>query len=68
MTVLLEEKLDQYNSTGEYKGFFVVIEQNLENMTHLTFSDGFQEVSASGIFKDEALERAFSKIDSCYSN
>jgi len=68
MTVLLEEKLEIYDATGEYKGFYVVIEEEVGHMTHLTFTNEFQEVSASGIFKSEALKRAFSKIDECLSN
>ena len=68
MTVLFEDKLDKYYRTGEYKGFYEVIEHDQKNMTHLTFSDGIQEVSASGMFKGDALQRIFHKIDSVRSN
>ncbi|MEL7833829.1 hypothetical protein [Fodinibius sp. Rm-B-1B1-1] len=68
MTILLEDKLDEYYRTGEYKGFYEVIEHDRGNMTHLTLSDGVQEISASGMFKSDALQRIFHQIDSVRSN
>ncbi|PAU95339.1 hypothetical protein CK503_03855 [Aliifodinibius salipaludis] len=68
MTVLFEEKLEEFYRTGEYKGFYEVIEHEQERMIHLTFTDGFQEISASGMFKSDALQRIFHQIDSVRSN
>lgn len=63
MTLLLEDKLEEYYNSGEYKGFYEVIEHERKNMTHLTLSDGFQEISASGSYKIDALQRIFHQID-----
>lgn len=68
MMVLFEDKLDEYYRTGEYKGFYEVIEHEQESMTHLTLTNGFQEISASGMFKSDALQRIFNHIDSMRSN
>ena len=68
MTVLFEEKLDEFYRTGEYKGFYELIEHEQERMIHLTLTDGFHEISASGMFKNDALQRIFREIDSVRSN
>ena len=68
MTVLFEDKLDKYYRTGEYNGFYEVIEYEQKDMSQLTFSDGIQEVSAPGMIKGDALQRMLHKIDSVRSN
>ncbi|WP_445664110.1 hypothetical protein [Fodinibius sp. AD559] len=68
MTVLFEEKLDEYYRTGKFKGFYEVIEHEQGRMTHLTLTNGFQEISVSGMFKSDALQCIFHQIDSVRSN
>lgn len=63
MITPVEDKIHEYYTTGEYKGFYEVIEHEGGNITHLTLTDGEYEVSASGIFRSEALSRIFDKID-----
>lgn len=58
-------KWQEFYITGEYKGFRKCREHNfkLSGQTHLTFTNGEKEVFATGIFKEEALEKIFDQID-----
>jgi hypothetical protein len=66
--ISLEEKIREYELTGEYKGFHELLSHEQAHMTHLTLTDGQRDISASGTFTNEALKRIFDKIDFYHAN
>lgn len=65
----LEERLTEYYKTYSYRGFYKLREQELSQsgMTHLTFTNGKNEVIGAGSYEKEALKRVFDKIDKYHS-
>lgn len=63
-------KWQEFYVTGKYKGFHKVSETNykLLGKTHVTFTNGEKQFFASGLFKEEALAKIFSRIDKHCSN
>lgn len=60
-----KSRWDEYYKTRKYRGFHKQREQKyrLSGFTILTFYNGDKLIHASGIFKEEALEKIFNKID-----
>lgn len=66
----IDTKWREFYVKGEYKGFRKSREHKykLLGKTHLTFTNGEKKFFASGLFKEEALAKIFSRIDKYYSN
>lgn len=60
-----DKRLLEYYTTGKYKGYIKDNEKQhkLAGKTHLTFSNGKKEIFATGQFREEALAKAFDRID-----
>lgn len=60
-----DQRWHSYYITGAYKGFRKHSEKTSlpAGTTHLTFSNGEQEIVATGTFKEEAIEQIFNRID-----
>lgn len=64
------KKWQEFYLTGQYKGFRKRREREYKLMgtTHLIFTNGDKEIFASGQFKEEALEKIFTRIDKHTAN
>jgi len=60
-----ERRLTEYYKTGQYRDFFKKKKHRLKisRGVRLTFSNGQDQISASGMFTEQALEEIFDKID-----
>lgn len=65
-----DKRFKEYYITDKYKGFKKLRDNKfkLSFTTHLTFTNGYSEIFASGCFKEEALKNIFDKIDDFHKN
>lgn len=60
-----EKRLQEYNKFGQYKNFYrhKTRSSPLTGQIHLTFTNGIEEIFASGRYEEEVLEKIFTHID-----
>lgn len=64
-----EKNFREYYKSGQYNDFYKLKERSspLTGHIHITFTNGINKVTASGRFKEAALEKIFARIDNLSS-